>query len=85
MGAVFGTLSVRDYTGKSLHRAGRGLALGRLRRCRSMLQGKAARKCQQYNAKGVTFQLTVNTGTGFFNGSTTLSSGNLNILCKPGY
>ena len=38
-----------------------------------------------YNAKGVTFQLTVNTGTGFFNGSTTLSSGNLNILCKPGY
>jgi hypothetical protein len=42
-------------------------------------------KYKQYNAKGVTFQLTVNTGTGFFNGSTTLSSGNLNILCRPGY
>jgi hypothetical protein len=42
-------------------------------------------KYKQYNAKGVTFQLTVNTGKNFFNGSTTLSSGNLNILCKPGY
>ena len=42
-------------------------------------------KYKQYNAKGVTFQLTVNTGTGFFNGSIPLSSGNLNILCRPGY
>ncbi|HTE90002.1 MAG TPA: hypothetical protein VK639_13665 [Terriglobales bacterium] len=42
-------------------------------------------KYKQYNAKGVTFQLTVNTGTGFFNGSIPLSSGNLNILCSPGY
>ena len=38
-----------------------------------------------YQANGVTFQLTVNTGTGYFNGSVALSSGNLNILCKPGY
>lgn len=38
-----------------------------------------------YEANGVTFQLTVNTGTGYFNGSAGLSSGNLNILCKPGY
>ena len=38
---------------------------------------------KQYQANGVTFQLTVNTGTGFFNGSVGLSSGNLNILCRP--
>ena len=42
-------------------------------------------KYKQYSAKGVTFQLTVNTGKNFFNGATTLSSGNLNILCKSGY
>ena len=36
-----------------------------------------------YSASGVTFQLTVNTGTGYFNGSTILSSGNLNVLCRP--
>ena len=50
-----------------------------------IVSGIVYTKFKQYNAKGVTFQLTVNTGTGFFNGSTTLSSGNLNILCKPGY
>jgi hypothetical protein len=38
---------------------------------------------KSYSASGVTFQLTVNTGTGYFNGSTTLSSGNMNILCHP--
>jgi hypothetical protein len=38
-----------------------------------------------YEANGVTFQLTVNTGTGYFNQAVSLSSGNLNILCKPGY
>jgi hypothetical protein len=39
----------------------------------------------QYQAKGVTFQLTINVGQGYFNGSTNLSSGNLNILCRRGY
>ena len=32
---------------------------------------------------GVTLQLTVNTGTGYFNGSTTLSSGDTNIQLAP--
>ena len=49
------------------------------------VSGTVYTKYKQYNAKGVTFQLTVNTGKNFFSGSTTLSSGNLNILCRPGY
>jgi len=32
---------------------------------------------------GATVQLTVNTGTGFFNGSTAISSGDTNILVSP--
>jgi hypothetical protein len=36
-------------------------------------------------ANGVTVQLTINTGTGFFNGSTTISSGDTNIVVpEPG-
>ena len=50
-----------------------------------IVTGTVYTKYKEYDAKGVTFQLTVNTGKNFFNGSTTLSSGNLNILCKPGY
>jgi hypothetical protein len=50
-----------------------------------IVTGTVYTKYKEYQAKGVTFQLTVNTGKNFFNGSTTLSSGNLNILCRPGY
>jgi hypothetical protein len=32
-----------------------------------------------YNTQGVTVQLTINTGKGFFNGSTTVSSGDTNM------
>ena len=32
---------------------------------------------------GVTVQLTINTGKGFFNGSTTISSGDTNITATP--
>ena len=38
---------------------------------------------QSYNASGVTIQLTVNVGTGYFSGSAPLSTGNMNILCRP--
>ena len=35
--------------------------------------------------QGVTVQLTINTGKGFFNGSTTISSGDTNIVVpEPG-
>jgi len=38
-----------------------------------------------YSTEGVTVQLTINTGKGFFNGSTTISSGDTNIAVpEPG-
>lgn len=38
-----------------------------------------------YSTVGVTVQLTINTGKGFFNGSTTISSGDTNIVVpEPG-
>ena len=38
-----------------------------------------------FTAVGVTVQLTINTGKGFFNGSTTISSGDTNIVVpEPG-
>ena len=38
-----------------------------------------------FNTGGVTVQLTINTGKGFFNGSTTISSGDTNIVVpEPG-
>jgi hypothetical protein len=38
-----------------------------------------------FSTNGVTVQLTVNTGKGFFNGSTTISSGDTNIVVpEPG-
>ena len=38
-----------------------------------------------YSSEGVTVQLTINTGKGFFNGSTTISSGDTNIAVpEPG-
>ncbi len=38
-----------------------------------------------FNTNGVTVQLTINTGKGFFNGSTTISSGDTNIVVpEPG-
>jgi len=38
-----------------------------------------------YSTVGVTVQLTVNTGKGFFNGSTTISSGDTNVVVpEPG-
>jgi hypothetical protein len=38
-----------------------------------------------FSTNGVTVQLTINTGKGFFNGSTTLSSGDTNIVVpEPG-
>jgi len=48
-----------------------------------IVTGTVYTQYKTYAASGVTFQLTINTGTGYFNGSTTLSSGNLNILCRP--
>jgi len=37
------------------------------------------------SAVGVTVQLTINTGKGFFNGSTTISSGDTNVVVpEPG-
>lgn len=48
-----------------------------------IVTGTVYTQYKSYSASGVTFQLTVNTGTGYFNGSTTLSSGNMNILCRP--
>jgi len=48
-----------------------------------VVTGTVFTEYRSYSASGVTFQLTVNTGTGFFNGSIPLSSGNLNILCHP--
>jgi hypothetical protein len=50
-----------------------------------IVTGTVYTEYKTYAASGVTFQLTVNTGTGFFNGSVSLSSGNLNILCRPSY
>jgi hypothetical protein len=38
-----------------------------------------------YSTVGVTVQLTINTGKGYFNGSTTISSGDTNIVVpEPG-
>jgi hypothetical protein len=48
-----------------------------------VVSGTVYTQYNSYSASGVTFQLTVNTGTGYFNGSVGLSSGNLNILCYP--
>jgi hypothetical protein len=48
-----------------------------------IVSGTVYTEHRSYSASGVTFQLSVNTGSGYFNGSTPLSSGNLNILCHP--
>jgi len=38
-----------------------------------------------YSTNGVTVQLTINTGKGFFNGSTSISSGDTSVLVpEPG-
>jgi len=46
-----------------------------------VLQGTA----QGISANGVTVQLTINTGKGYFNGRTTISSGDTNVVVpEPG-
>ncbi len=46
-----------------------------------MLEGTAG----NFSTVGVTVQLTINTGKGFFNGSTTISSGDTNVVVpEPG-
>jgi hypothetical protein len=49
------------------------------------LTGTLSGSLQGFNANGVTVQLTINTGKGFFNGSTTISSGDTNVVVpEPG-
>ncbi|HMH00850.1 MAG TPA: PEP-CTERM sorting domain-containing protein [Terriglobales bacterium] len=49
------------------------------------LSGVLSGSLQGFNTNGVTVQLTVNTGKGFFNGSTQIASGDTNIVVpEPG-
>jgi len=49
------------------------------------LTGTLSGSLQGFNANGVTVQLTINTGKGFFNGSTQISSGDTNVVVpEPG-
>jgi hypothetical protein len=49
------------------------------------LSGSVSGTAGNYSAVGVTVQLTINTGKGFFNGSTSISSGDTNIVVpEPG-
>jgi len=49
------------------------------------LSGSVSGAAGNYSAVGVTVQLTINTGKGFFNGSTSISSGDTNIVVpEPG-
>ena len=49
------------------------------------LTGALNGSLQGFNSNGVTVQLTINTGKGFFNGSTQISSGDTNVVVpEPG-
>jgi len=49
------------------------------------LSGVLSGSLQGFNTNGVTVQLTINTGKGFFNGSTQIASGDTNIVVpEPG-
>jgi hypothetical protein len=49
------------------------------------LTGALSGSLQGFNTNGVTVQLTINTGKGFFNGSTQISSGDTNVVVpEPG-
>ena len=49
------------------------------------LSGVVSGSLQGFNTNGVTVQLTINTGKGFFNGSTEIASGDTNIVVpEPG-
>ena len=49
------------------------------------LSGVLSGSLQGFNTSGVTVQLTINTGKGFFNGSTQIASGDTNIVVpEPG-
>src|SRR5437660_2459156 len=49
------------------------------------LTGALSGSLQGFNSNGVTVQLTINTGKGFFNGSTEISSGDTNVVVpEPG-
>ena len=49
------------------------------------LSGTVSGMAGSFSTVGVTVQLTINTGKGFFNGSTTISSGDTNIVVpEPG-
>jgi len=49
------------------------------------LTGALNGSLQGFNSNGVTVQLTINTGKGFFNGSTEISSGDTNVVVpEPG-
>lgn len=49
------------------------------------LMGTVSGTAGSYSTVGVTVQLTINTGKGFFNGSTSISSGDTNIVVpEPG-
>ena len=49
------------------------------------LMGTVSGMAGSFSTVGVTVQLTINTGKGFFNGSTTISSGDTNIVVpEPG-
>jgi hypothetical protein len=49
------------------------------------LSGSLSGTAGNYSTVGVTVQLTINTGKGFFNGSTSISSGDTNIVVpEPG-
>ena len=49
------------------------------------LMGTVSGMAGSYSTVGVTVQLTINTGKGFFNGSTSISSGDTNIVVpEPG-
>ena len=49
------------------------------------LSGVVSGSLQGFNTNGVTVQLTINTGKGFFNGSTQIASGDTNIVVpEPG-
>jgi hypothetical protein len=49
------------------------------------LMGVVSGSLQGFNTNGVTVQLTINTGKGFFNGSTQIASGDTNIVVpEPG-
>jgi hypothetical protein len=49
------------------------------------LTGVLSGSLQGFNSNGVTVQLTINTGKGFFNGSTQIASGDTNIVVpEPG-